>query len=117
MQFPCELVVWKILPAIKARLARQLKDKGMKQKDIAKILDSTEAAISQYLSGKRAADFKIPKEVAGSLDIVSEEISKGSNQKVLQFGICQICKEIRTKGLACKDCETSKTDDCTLCMQ
>ena len=119
MQFPCELVVWKILPAIKAQLARNLKETGMKQKDIAKVLDSTEAAISQYLSGKRASEFKIPLEMNEMLQVVSKAVAEGKNQKVLQFGICQVCKEIRTKGMACDTCkkDSGDTKDCNLCMK
>jgi uncharacterized protein len=119
MQFPCELVVWRILPAIKARVARNLKEKGMPQKDIAKALDSTEAAISQYLSGKRAADFKISAEMNDMLDVVSDAIAKGKNQKVLKYGICQVCKEIRTKGYACDACKTESGEkgNCDLCMK
>jgi uncharacterized protein len=119
MQFPCELVVWKILPAIKAQIARNLKEKEMKQKDIAKVLDSTEAAVSQYLSGKRASEFKIPARMNDMLEIVSKAVAEGKNPKVLQYGICQVCKEIRTKGMACDVCKKSSGDseDCSLCMK
>jgi uncharacterized protein len=119
MQFPCELVVWKILPAIKAQIARNLKEKGMRQKDIAKALDSTEAAISQYLSGKRAADFKISDEMNDMLDVVAGAIAEGKNQKVLKYGVCQICKAIRTQGHACDACKTESGEkgDCDLCMK
>lgn len=119
MQFPCEIVVWKILPAIKAKIARELKDKGMKQKDIAKVLDITEAAVSQYLSGKRARDFKIPDKFNNMLSVVSDAISKGQNPQVIKYGICQVCKEIRTSGEACLVCqsETGASNQCKLCMK
>jgi uncharacterized protein len=119
MRFPCELVVWKILPAVKSRLARKLKDKGMKQKDIAEMLDITEAAVSQYLSGKRAKDFKIPESSEPMLDVVSEAIGQGKNQDVLMYGICQICRDIRTKGHACEECKSDSniSDNCALCMK
>lgn len=51
---PCESAVKYKVPAIKAELARKLKKEGKSQKEIAKLLGVTEAAISQYLSGKRA---------------------------------------------------------------
>jgi predicted transcriptional regulator len=51
---PCEKAAKYKVPAIKARLAKNLKTKGYTQKQIADFLDVTEAAISQYLSGKRA---------------------------------------------------------------
>ncbi len=91
----------------------------MRQKDIAKVLDSTEAAISQYLSGKRAADFKISSSMDKTLDIVSAAVAEGKHPKVLKYGICQICKDIRTKGLACESCKTESGDktDCDLCLK
>ena len=51
---PCESAAKYKVPAIKAKLARELKERGMSQKEIASLLNVTEAAISQYLSGKRA---------------------------------------------------------------
>lgn len=117
MQFPCELVVWKVLPAIKAQIAKNLKKKGMRQKKIAEVLDLTEPAISQYLSGKRATDFEISEDMKQMLEIVSEEIAKGKNPKVLKFGVCQVCKEIRKRGDACESCksETGIDYNCDLC--
>ncbi len=54
MPLPCEQAAKEKVPKIKAELARKLKAEGKSQKEIAKVLDVTEAAISQYLSGKRA---------------------------------------------------------------
>lgn len=54
MPLPCEQAVKEKVPKIKAELARKLKAEGKSQKEIAKILAVTEAAVSQYLSGKRA---------------------------------------------------------------
>jgi predicted transcriptional regulator len=51
---PCESAVKYKVPAIKAELARKLKKECKSQKEIAKLLGVTEAAVSQYLSGKRA---------------------------------------------------------------
>ncbi len=51
---PCEKAAKYKVPAIKARLAKELKNKGYPQRRIADFLDVTEAAVSQYLSGKRA---------------------------------------------------------------
>lgn len=55
---PCESAVKYKVPAIKAELARKLKKEGKSQKEIAKLLGVTEAAVSQYLSGKRAKKAK-----------------------------------------------------------
>jgi len=53
MVLPCEIAAKKV-SLIKAKLARELLKRGLSQKEIAKELDVTEAAVSQYLSGKRA---------------------------------------------------------------
>jgi len=55
---PCESAAKHKVPAIKAKLAKELKEKGYSQKEIAAVLDVTEAAVSQYLSGKRAKSKK-----------------------------------------------------------
>lgn len=54
MPLPCEQAVKEKVPKIKAELAKRLKAEGKSQREIAKILEVTEAAVSQYLSGKRA---------------------------------------------------------------
>ena len=52
-QHPIELEYWFILPALRRSVAQTLKDEGLKQKQVAKILGITEAGISQYLKGSR----------------------------------------------------------------
>lgn len=52
---PQEIEVLYILPAIRKEFAAAFKAFGADQRGIAKLLHVTEAAVSQYLSGKRAA--------------------------------------------------------------
>ena len=59
MKFPQELIVSKVLPAIRAKLAMRLKETGVTQREIAEILGLTAPAVSQYMSGKRAADYSL----------------------------------------------------------
>jgi len=59
MKFPQELIVSKVLPAIRAKLAMRLKEQGLMQRDIAEILGLTAPAVSQYMSGKRASDYTV----------------------------------------------------------
>jgi len=66
---PCESAVKYKVPAIKAELARKLKKEGKSQKDIAKLLGVTEAAVSQYLSGKRAGKQRKAKELNSIPDV------------------------------------------------
>lgn len=50
---PQEIEVFYVLPALRRQMALVFKAKGMKQKDIAKLLGTTTATISQYVSRKR----------------------------------------------------------------
>lgn len=50
---PLEIEYWHILPALRRELAMSLKEKGLKQREIANILGITEAAVSQYVKGCR----------------------------------------------------------------
>lgn len=60
---PQEIEVWYLIPALRKEIAKILiNKKKMKQKDVALILGVTEAAISQYISSKRANEIKFPKE-------------------------------------------------------
>lgn len=57
---PYELVVNKVLPAVRARLAQILtEESGMKQVEVARRLGVTQAAVSHYNSGSRGADTDI----------------------------------------------------------
>lgn len=55
MDPPCQNVIYKILPAFRLLLAKQLIDKyGLTQMEAASKIGITQAAISQYLASKRA---------------------------------------------------------------
>ena len=95
MELPCEILVLKILPAVKAEMAKTLKRYGLSQRRISEKMTLTEAAVSQYISGKRGRDYKIPASVKPMFDIVAQAINEDDNRDVLIYGISQICKEIR----------------------
>ena len=48
MKCPCEIIVWDVLPCIRAALAAELVEKGLSQNEISKMLGITQAAVSQY---------------------------------------------------------------------
>ncbi|MEM2874390.1 MAG: helix-turn-helix domain-containing protein [Candidatus Nanoarchaeia archaeon] len=73
---PCESAAKYKVPAIKADLARKLKNEGKSQKEIALILGVTEAAVSQYLSGKRAK---------------SKPVKRNKTKHKAVFDICRLC--------------------------
>lgn len=74
---PQEVEVWYIIPALRRELAKiMIYGFSLTQKQVAEHMDITEAAVSQYLSSKRA------KEVVFS-NAVLEEIKK-SARKVME---------------------------------
>jgi predicted transcriptional regulator len=64
---PQEVEVFYILPAIRRELSIALKDLGKSQREIAKLLGVTEAAVSQYISKKRGQDVRFPAELAAAI--------------------------------------------------
>ncbi len=117
MKLPCEIMIWKVLPALKARISKVLRDRGLSQTEIAKSLGVTPAAVSQYLKGKRGTDYKVPKEMNEMIEVVATSIEKGNNKKLVVFGLCQLCQEIRKRKLSCDLCraEAGTPEDCTIC--
>jgi len=99
MKMPCEVVVWDIVPVIKREFAKILVQKfKLSQRETAKILDTTEAAISRYISGKRGvleiADEEVLKEIENSV----KRILKKTNASIVDE-ICSICRLIRSKNI------------------
>lgn len=56
VQLPSEIVVERFLPTIRSMLAAELADRGFAQRSIADRLGVSQAAVSQYLSGKRGGE-------------------------------------------------------------
>jgi predicted transcriptional regulator len=71
MVAPAEIVYWEILPAIRKAIVGVLKEKNVKQSDIAKVLDITPSAVSQYLKNKRG-DFDFDAAFQKEIVIMSE---------------------------------------------
>ncbi len=95
MEFPCELVANKILPTVKCELAKTMKNQGITQRKIAELLFLTEAAVSQYLSGKRAKTYNLPSKIKPMFEIVAKAICEKESKDVMIYGISEICKAIR----------------------
>ncbi len=107
---PQEIEVWYIIPAIRRELTEILiKNYNLKQKQVAKILGTTESAISQYLHKKRAKEINFPKSMKKYFENATKEIIK-DNKKVVseiikllnitkKYGVaCQVCKK-HNKGI------------------
>jgi len=96
---PQELEVFYFIPAIRKEFSVQMKKMGKGQREIAYLFGITEAAISQYISAKRATGVKLDREVkeeiAKSADKIKNPIdSIRETQKILGF--------LRRSRLVCK---------------
>lgn len=111
---PQELEVFYVIPAIRREFALRLKESGKPQKDIAKVIGVTEAAVSQYVSSKRAALVEFPKivcdEINASVHRVDSSISFTREiQRLLKVTrdakvICRLHEKLGTAPKGCNVC-------------
>jgi predicted transcriptional regulator len=120
MKTPCELVVGKILPSLRASVVKELSGKhDMKQSEIARKLGITQASVSQYLSATRAGDGsmieRFPKILTYAEDI-SERIVAGESKRQWYGVLCRACKDIREDDEFCKMHRmATKISGCDIC--
>ena len=114
---PQEIEVWYIIPAIRKELARVLTGKyELSFEKAGEILGVSKAAVSQYLSNKRANKIKLnvdmKREVAKSAKVIFEnpKLAMGEMQRVLRYMkdkkcSCDVCKKYNKDVLNFCDCE------------
>ena len=109
---PQEIEVHYIIPAIRKELSLELKNLGLDQKNIAEKLGVSEAAISQYISGKRACDICLTTNILKELKISAKRMINNSLfveelQLLLKLARKErlVCKIGQNKGCAPKNCE------------
>ena len=100
MRTPQEIDVWYVLPAIRKELAVSMLSKGLKQKDIAKKLGMTEAAVSQYVKNKRAHTVRFPKEIMADIDRAAESMIHA--EPCHRFEIQAVLNKIMISGFLCE---------------
>ncbi|MEM4554352.1 MAG: hypothetical protein QXT25_00685 [Candidatus Anstonellaceae archaeon] len=107
---PCSEVHWKILPAISRHLAVAMEREGICRSEIARLLGTTEAAISQYINGKRGTA-RIPLAAKQACVRLASRIAKGkTRQSAIDFELAKIV------ALAKKEKRGSK-NPCLLCVK
>ncbi len=117
MEQPQELEVWYVLPTIRKALATELKTLGLSQKDIAKKLDITPAAVSYYIKSKRANKMviEIDDDIKKSINISAKKIIDETSTV-----LTEIQKNLRlfrdSKKLCMLHKKMTKVQcDCTIC--
>ncbi len=97
---PQEVEVWYLIPAIRRELVIELSKLGLNQSIIAKKLNLTRAAVSQYLSKKRATKLSI------DLKPLKRDIRRAAKNLLIgncvTFELQKLVLESRRKGITCK---------------
>lgn len=100
MKPPCELIVGKVLPSIRAAIVKVLIDEfNLKQTEISDILGISQSAVSQYYTSARAADerfIELFPEITKYAHKVAGEIINGKIDGS-QISLCIPCQNIRAE--------------------
>ncbi|WP_462272339.1 transcriptional regulator [Methanohalophilus sp.] len=94
IETPCQVVVWDVLPAIRAALAKELVDNGVTQQEVAELFGMAPSAVSQYLTKKRGYRIEFDDEIKVSIASLAVDIQKGVVDD-LSHRFCDICRQIR----------------------
>jgi len=126
MKPPCMIIVVNVLPVIRALVAKRLMEKyNFKLVDVAKKMNVTPSAITQYMKGCRGG--KILKEIEKSkileetVTAITEELSKEETDMEKVLGkVCEACKTLRREKVLCEEhmveMPNLKASGCKLCL-
>ena len=98
--YPQEVEVWFILPALRKKLCLKLIKKGLSQKDVAQIMNSTDASVSQYVKHKRASEKLFSRELDKEIEKSAQRIIK--DEENLNDEIMRLNEIVKEEGLICK---------------
>ena len=111
---PQEIEVWYIIPAIRKELAKILvKKHNQTYQKVGDMLGISKAAISQYLSNKRANKIKFPSQLQKEIEKSANIILKDGKKSVRE--IQKILKTVRLKKFTCDLCEKYNSDILKFC--
>jgi predicted transcriptional regulator len=117
--------VKKVLPAVKAIMARSILEKhGLNEKQTADLLGLSQSAVSRYVGRERGNLLSIENtiEVITLIDqMVIHLIKEPDNKAAILKLFCQTCQTIREKGLMCTHCQKEMpaewAENCLLCRE
>ena len=116
---PQEIEIWYLIPALRKEFAKIfIKNYNLTQKQSAKVLGITEAAISQYLNLKRASQIIFSKKELNEIKKSADEIMK--NPEELTKNLYNLCIQFRESKVICqlhKDHDKSISKNCDICFQ
>lgn len=100
----CVMMVKYVLPALRAKVALELIDRGYRVKDVADLLGLTQAAVSQYLKSKRGQrGMEILSKSEKAHEVVKELVENLASGKITIENevdyLCRVCEILREEGL------------------
>ncbi|MBI4210421.1 MAG: transcriptional regulator [Candidatus Diapherotrites archaeon] len=96
LTFPCEIISWHVLPAVRREIASYLiNEKQVTRKTVAKKLGLTEAAVCQYLKHKRGGSHKFSDNDQRKIREMADMLL--NSDKGFE-GMCVVCKEFDASG-------------------
>lgn len=116
MRPPCEIVVQKVLPAIRAELARVMISEGIAQQQVASRLGLSKAAVSQYVSAKRGGEIAFSPETREKIYELAQSLAGDMSVNDAVSSLCAVCKGIQASGQLCSE-HQQKKDACTYCLK
>ena len=104
MKPPCEIIVEKLLPSLRAAIVKFLiEDHKMKQTEISEKLGISQSAVSQYYTSTRAVDdtfISMFPEIPKYAKEVAKKIASGKI-KGDQVLLCEPCQKVRGNQKFC----------------
>ena len=117
---PQEIEVRYILPAIRREFAKILVEEMKKpQKETAKILDITEAAVSQYLHFKRAKEVVFTEDAKKEIRKSIEKLVSNYSKQRLIAEIYRICNLTDVRQILCgiHRSQSKDLENCNVCFE
>ena len=118
---PQDIEVRYILPAIRRELARVfIEQHKLNQKETARLLGMTEAAISQYRHSKRASEVVFSDEVTQQIRISADRIlADKKNKKRVMAEMIRISGLTTVKHILCDihRSQSKELQDCNICFE
>jgi predicted transcriptional regulator len=96
MKAPCETIVWYLLPAMRAEIAKSLLDENLPQNYAAEKLGISRAAVCQYVKNKRGVETALDEESKKEIKIFAKQIADDDlSREDVNKGICILCHKLR----------------------
>ena len=108
MKPPCMMVVQYILPALRVEITKELShDYELKNAEIARKMEVTPAAVTQYLNKSRGGDaaelIQDSEKVMGIVSEIAKDIVETeSPPDMLLMKLCKACLAVRRERLMCE---------------